>query len=67
MSRPVYADRSDLGMQEPEDMLSPRHYEAVRRGGRHMRALPLWCYTSDRFAEAEKESIFLPTWNMLER
>lgn len=62
-----YDDRADLGVHEPEDILSPRHYAAVRRGGRLMRALPLWCYTSERFHEAEKERIFLRSWNLLER
>jgi phenylpropionate dioxygenase-like ring-hydroxylating dioxygenase large terminal subunit len=65
--RPPYADPADLGMSEPEDILSPRHYAAVRRGGRLMRALPLWCYTSERFYRAEKERIFLRSWNMIER
>jgi choline monooxygenase len=62
-----YEDRANLGVLEPEDILAPRHYAAVRRGGRLMSALPLWCYTSERFWEAEKEKIFLPSWNMLER
>jgi phenylpropionate dioxygenase-like ring-hydroxylating dioxygenase large terminal subunit len=62
-----YEDRSDLGTAEPEDLLAPRHYAAVRNGGRNMRALPLWCYTSERFWQAEKESIFLSSWNMIER
>jgi phenylpropionate dioxygenase-like ring-hydroxylating dioxygenase large terminal subunit len=62
-----YADRADFGIQEPDDILSPRHYAAVRRGGRAMRGLPLWSYTSERFWQAEKENIFLPAWNMIER
>ncbi len=62
-----YEDRADLGVREPQDMLSPHHYAAVRSGGRHLRALPLWCYTSERFWEAEKEKIFLRSWNLLER
>ena len=62
-----YEDRADLGNVEPEDILSARHYAAVRRGGRLMRGLPLWCYTSERFQQAEKERIFLTTWNMIER
>jgi phenylpropionate dioxygenase-like ring-hydroxylating dioxygenase large terminal subunit len=32
-----------------------------------MRSLPLWCYTGEKFAEAEKERIFLPMWNLMER
>ena len=63
----AYEDRADLGVLEPEDLLSPRHYAAVRKGGRQMRALPLWCYTSERFAEAEKQRVFLPTWSIVER
>ena len=63
----AYNDRADLGMLEPDDLLSPRHYTAVRADGRLMRALPLWCYTSERFWQAEKERIFLRSWNMLER
>ncbi len=62
-----YDDRADLGIREPEDVLAPRHYQAVRRGGRSMRSLPLWCYTGEKFAEAEKERIFLPSWNLMER
>jgi phenylpropionate dioxygenase-like ring-hydroxylating dioxygenase large terminal subunit len=62
-----YDDRANLGVLEPEDILSPRHYSAVRRGGRLMRALPLWCYTSEQFHEAEKAGIFLRSWNLLER
>ncbi len=65
MSR--YDERADFGISEPEDILSPRHYAAVRKGGRLMRALPLWCYTSERFFAAEKEHIFLPSWNLMER
>ena len=63
----AYDDPSNLGVLEPEDILSPQHYTAVRQGGRLMRSLPLWCYTSERFHEAEKESLFLRSWNMLER
>lgn len=62
-----YADHANLGVQEPEDIFSPRHYAAVRDGGRRMRALPLWCYTSERFHQAELEKIFLPSWNLLDR
>jgi phenylpropionate dioxygenase-like ring-hydroxylating dioxygenase large terminal subunit len=62
-----YDDPTNLGVLEPEDVLSPRHYAAVRRGGRQMRALPLWCYTSERFHQAERERVFLRSWNMLER
>ena len=62
-----YDNRADLGVLEPDDILSPRHYAVVRRGGRLMRALPLWCYTSERFHEAEKERIFLRSWNLVER
>ena len=62
-----YGDPEALGVQEPEDILSPQHYAAVRNGGRLMRALPLWCYTSERFHQAEKDSVFLRRWNMLER
>jgi phenylpropionate dioxygenase-like ring-hydroxylating dioxygenase large terminal subunit len=62
-----YDDCANLGVLEPEDILSPRHYAPVRRGGRLMRALPLWCYTAERFHEAEKSRIFLRSWNLLER
>ena len=50
-----YDEPTNLGVLEPEDILSPQHYTAVRNGGLLMRALPLWCYTSERFHEAEKE------------
>jgi choline monooxygenase len=62
-----YADHANLGVKEPEDMFSPRHYTAVRGGGRQKRSLPLWCYTSERFHQAEMENIFLPSWNLLDR
>jgi choline monooxygenase len=64
---PGYDDRRDLGVLEPEDIFSPHHYAAVRQAGRFMRGLPLWCYTSERFYQAEKERIFLRSWNLLER
>ena len=63
----TYANPADFGVLEPQDLFSPHHYAPVRQGGRAMRALPLWCYTSSRFHEAEKERIFLPNWNLLER
>ena len=63
----VYDDPNNLGVLEPEDILAPQHYSAVRGGGRLMRALPLWCYTSERFHQAEKERVFLRRWNMLDR
>ena len=62
-----YDDSTNLGVLEPDDILAPQHYTAVRNGGRLMRALPLWCYTSARFHAAEKERLFLHSWNMLER
>ena len=62
-----YDDPANLGVLEPEDILAPRHYAAVRGSGRLMRSLPLWCYTSERFWQAEKERVFLRRWNLLER
>ena len=62
-----YDEPSNLGIAEPDDLFDPRHYEAVRDEGRRLRGLPLWCYTSERFWQAEKERIFLPRWNLLER
>lgn len=59
--------RKANGQAEPEDILDPRHYEAVRRQGADLSALPLWCYSSKRFFEAEMERMFLPGWNLLER
>jgi phenylpropionate dioxygenase-like ring-hydroxylating dioxygenase large terminal subunit len=67
VSHSGYDDHANLGVLEPEDLFSPHHYAPVRQGGRHMRALPLWGYTSERFHEAEKENIFLRSWNLLER
>jgi len=55
------------GIAEPADVLDPRHFDQVRRQGPSLRALPLWCYTSPRFFEAEMERVFRPSWNMLER
>ncbi|MFO0996683.1 MAG: aromatic ring-hydroxylating dioxygenase subunit alpha [Alphaproteobacteria bacterium] len=59
--------RISSGISEPEDVLDPRHYEAVRQQGPTLQALPLWCYTSQRFFDAEMDRIFLPGWNLLER
>lgn len=59
--------RVSSGIREPEDVLDPRHYAAVRAQGPTLEALPLWCYTSERFFDAEMERIFLPGWNLLER
>ena len=56
-----------FGIAEPEDILNPRHYDPVRRQGPSLSALPLWCYTSERFFQAEMERLFLPGWNLLER
>ena len=67
MSHSAYENRADLGSVVPDDLLAPRHYAAVRKGGRLMRALPIWCYTSERFAEAEKRQVFLSTWTMMAR
>jgi len=55
------------GIAEPTDVLDPRHYVEVRRQGPSLRTLPLWCYTSPRFFEAEMERVFRPSWNLLER
>jgi phenylpropionate dioxygenase-like ring-hydroxylating dioxygenase large terminal subunit len=52
---------------EPEDILDPRHYAHVRKQGASLGTLPLWCYTSKRFFDAELQRVFLPSWNLLER
>ena len=62
-----YGDQNNLGVGEPEDMFSHRHYTAVRGDGRQKRALSLWCCTSERFHKTEMETIFLPSWNLLDR
>jgi choline monooxygenase len=62
-----FDDPANLGVQEPDDLFDPRHYESVRAHGRQKHSLPLWCYTSERFHEAEMETIFLPSWNLLDR
>ena len=56
-----------FGIAEPEGILDPRHYDPVRKQGPSLSALPLWCYTSERFFHAEMERLFLPGWNLLER
>ena len=56
-----------LDIAEPEDVLDPRHFELVRKQGPVLHALPLWCYTSERFFAAEIERLFQPGWNLLER
>ena len=66
-TRNEYNAPSNFGPLEPEDLFAPKHYEIVRNDGSKMRSLPLWCYTSERFHEAEKEHIFLRSWNLLER
>lgn len=59
-------DVSNYGIAEPEDVLDPRHYESVRDPAQS-RSLPLWCYTSQRFFNAEMQKMFLPGWNLLDR
>jgi phenylpropionate dioxygenase-like ring-hydroxylating dioxygenase large terminal subunit len=56
-----------FGVQEPEDVLDPRHFAEVRATGATHAALPLWCYTSERFFKAEVERLLLPGWTLLER
>ncbi len=62
-----YNAAANHGTSEPDDILAPKHYASVRKNGQVMRALPLWAYTSERFWQAEKERIFLTSWNMLAR
>ncbi len=59
-------DISNYGIAEPEDVLDPRHYEQVRDPAQS-RSLPLWCYTSQRFFNAEMQKLFLPGWSLLDR
>jgi phenylpropionate dioxygenase-like ring-hydroxylating dioxygenase large terminal subunit len=57
-----------IALAEPDDVLDPRHFADVRKqGGASHRALPLWCYTSERFFQAEMERMLLPGWLLLER
>ena len=67
MGEAVIDLNADHGILEPEDIFSPHHYAQVRQRGPSLRALPLWCYTSDRFFQAEVDRIFLTHWNLLER
>jgi len=57
----------DYGHAEPENVLDPRHFAAVRARGKSLRALPLWCYTSERFFDAEMQRLFMPGWNLFDR
>jgi phenylpropionate dioxygenase-like ring-hydroxylating dioxygenase large terminal subunit len=52
---------------EPENVLDPRHYAGVRAQGPRLQALPLWCYSSPKFFQAEMEKVFYPGWTMMER
>lgn len=52
-------------MTEPADILDPRHYTGVRRPYHSAETLPPWCYTSDRFYEREKDTIFKKYWNCI--
>jgi choline monooxygenase len=52
-------------MREPADILDPKHYAGVRRPFDSAETLPPWCYTSPRFYEREKETIFNRYWNCL--
>jgi choline monooxygenase len=63
----LYGQPSRHGIAEPDDVLDPRHYAAVRETGASLSGLPLWCYTSERFFKAEMERVFLPSWTLLER
>jgi phenylpropionate dioxygenase-like ring-hydroxylating dioxygenase large terminal subunit len=55
------------GIAEPEDVLDPRHFVQVRENAPSLHPLPLWCYTSQRFFDAEMQRMFLTSWNLLER
>lgn len=59
--------REAFGVKEPEDLLAPHRYAEVRAAGSRPATLPLWCYRSDRFFQAEMERLFLPGWNLLTR
>jgi choline monooxygenase len=61
------AQPNGSGTTEPEDILDPRHYACVRETGASLHGLPLWCYTSARFFDAEMERVFRPSWTLLER
>lgn len=65
--RSEYDDPNNFGRQAPADLFSPHHYTVVREDGRQLRSLPLWCYTSERFHEVERDKVFLHSWNLLER
>jgi choline monooxygenase len=58
---------SEYGVLEPHDPLNPRHFAGVRKPGPSHQGLPLWCYTSQRFFDAEMERLIRPGWNLLER
>jgi phenylpropionate dioxygenase-like ring-hydroxylating dioxygenase large terminal subunit len=55
-------------VNEPDDVLDPKHFAAVRsQDGRTRAALPLWAFTSERYFAAEMERLLLPGWLMLAR
>lgn len=56
-----------LGAVEPEDMWNPEHYRDTRVTDGMRRALPPWCYTSEKFLRAELQRIFYPSWNLIDR
>jgi phenylpropionate dioxygenase-like ring-hydroxylating dioxygenase large terminal subunit len=64
---PDASSAAHFGIAEPEDVLDPRHYAMVRERKPSLSALPLWCYTSQRFFDAEMRHLFRPGWNYLER
>jgi phenylpropionate dioxygenase-like ring-hydroxylating dioxygenase large terminal subunit len=64
---PANRDITAFRVPEPDDILDPRHYAAVRASGPTHSALPPWCYTSERFFRAEMERLLLPGWTYLER
>jgi phenylpropionate dioxygenase-like ring-hydroxylating dioxygenase large terminal subunit len=49
-------------VNEPSDVLDPRHYAAFRRPLPLAETLPPWCYTSESFYARERDSIFLKHW-----
>ena len=52
-------------MTEPSDLFDPRHYAGVRKPFHSAQTLPPWCYTSPRFYDREKDTIFKKFWNCL--
>jgi len=52
-------------MNQPDNLLDPRHYDGVRRPALEAETLPAWCYTSKEWFDLEVKHIFRKSWILI--